>query len=89
MNFRNRLAVCIIGFAAAPALAGNTVDTFGRASPTPGAGGTASMSDCGANCHVSKVQGRAALNHIRTPRPIDHSAVNVRGLGVDEGYGRG
>lgn len=88
MNFRNLFAVCIIGIAAAPAFAGNPVDTYGRASPAPGAGGMVSMSDCG-TCHVGKVQGRAALNHIRTPRPIDHGAVNVRGMGVDEGYGRG
>lgn len=87
MNIRN--AFFAIALFAAPAVAGNTVDTFGRASPAHGAGSALStVSGCGASCHVGNVQGRAALNYIRTPRPIERSAVNGRDADVGSVFGR-
>jgi hypothetical protein len=89
MNIRNSFFAITIALCAAPALAGNTVDTFGRASPTPGTGSTPStISNCGPSCHVGNVQGRAALNYIRTPRPIERNAVSGRDADVGSVFGR-
>jgi len=88
MNITKSLIAVAFAVSATSAFAGGTVDTYGRASAVPAGGATTIADGCSQDCHVSQVQGRAALNYIKTPRPAAHGSVNVRNAGVDSVHGR-
>lgn len=88
MNITKSLIAVAFAVSATSSFAGGTVNTYGRASAMPGGVATTIADGCSQDCHVGEVQGRAALNYIKTPRPAAHSSVNVRNAGVDSVYGR-
>ena len=88
MNFTKPLIAVAFAVSATSAFAGGTVDTYGRASTMPGGPATIIADGCSQDCHVGKVQGRAALNYIKTPRPAAQSSVHVRNADADSVYGR-
>jgi hypothetical protein len=88
MNVTKSVIAAAFALCATSTFAGGSVDSYGRASAMPQAGNGPTLTAGCMSCHVSEVQGRAALNYIRTPRPLASDVVTVRNAPVEAVYGR-
>jgi hypothetical protein len=87
MNVYRIASIVAFSLAASSAFAASPVEQYGRTAATAGNGATATIvAGCG-ECHVSEVQGRAALNHVPSIRPSASGRVVVRNNSV-ESFGR-
>ncbi len=89
MSITRSSAAIAFALCASSALAGNTVETFGRGSTLPQEGSrvTAVAAGC-ASCHVATVQGRATITVVHARRQASGSRVRLRNAGVESVYGR-
>lgn len=88
MNVTKSVIAAAFALCATSTFAGGSVESYGRASAMPQGGNSPTLTAGCTSCHVSEVQGRAALNYIRTPRPVAGEVVTVRSSRVESVYGR-